>query len=248
MTMLLVDAGNTRIKWALAQDGAAPGDWLAHGAVLHEKVDSLRSAWTGQGVTRAIVSNVAGAATHERLARLLLRLRIAKLEWFRAQAELAGLRNRYRNPTQLGADRFAAALGARALAPGKALVVATCGTATTVDAVSSGGEFLGGMILPGLGLMLESLARGTAQLPAASAEAVLPPAFADNTLDAIRSGCISAQAGAIARACAALPAELCIVSGGAAGHVAPALAVPCRVLDNIVLVGLHAAAIASPSS
>jgi type III pantothenate kinase len=248
MTMLLVDAGNTRVKWALAQDGAAPGDWLAHGAVVHADLDGLRGAWAGRSVTRAIVSNVAGAALRERLAALLARLWPAlQTEWFSAQAELAGLRNRYRNPTQLGADRFAAALGARTLAPGKALVVATCGTATTVDAVSAEGEFLGGMILPGLGLMLGSLARGTAQLPDTSAQAQLPPVFADNTEDAIRSGCISAQAGAIGRAVASLPAELCIVSGGAAGHVAPALSVPYRILDNIVLVGLHAAAIASPS-
>ena len=245
MTMLLVDAGNTRVKWAVAREGAAPGEWLAHGAVLHAELDGLRAAWAGHAVERALVSNVAGAAMRERLAALLP---LAQPEWFSARAELAGLRNRYRNPTQLGADRFAAALGARTLVPGKALVVATCGTATTVDAVSSDGEFLGGMILPGLGLMLDSLARGTAQLPATSADAVLPPVFADNTLDAIRSGCISAQAGAIARAYAALPAELCIVSGGAAGHVAPALALPYRMLDNIVLVGLHAAAIAPPSS
>jgi type III pantothenate kinase len=101
------------------------------------------------------------------------------------------------------------------------------------------------MILPGLGLMLGSLARGTAQLPEASAGAALPPAFADNTLDAIRAGCVSAQAGAIERACAALPAELCIVSGGAARHVAPALSVAVEMFDNIVLVGLHVAAIAS---
>jgi type III pantothenate kinase len=243
MTILLVDAGNTRVKWALAHEGAAPGDWIAHGAVVHAALNSLQAAWSGHAVTRALVSNVAGAGMRERLTPLLP----LPPEWFSAQAELAGLRNRYRNPGQLGADRFAAALGARTLVPGKALVVATCGTATTVDAVSSEGDFLGGMILPGLGLMLDSLARGTAQLPAASADAAPPPVFADNTLDAIRSGCVSAQAGAIARAVASLPAELCIVSGGAAGHIAPALSVPYRMLDNIVLAGLHAAAIASPS-
>jgi type III pantothenate kinase len=243
MTMLLVDAGNTRVKWALAREGAAPGEWLADGAVTHAELETLQAAWAGHGVQRAVVSNVAGAAMRERLAQLLP---VAEPLWFAAQAELAGLRNRYRNPTQLGADRFAAALGARTLAPGKALVVATCGTATTVDAVSREGEFLGGMILPGLGLMLDSLARGTAQLPATSAETAPPPVFADNTLDAIRSGCVSAQAGAIARAFTALPAELCMLSGGAAAHVAPSLALPYRMLDNIVLVGLHAAALAHP--
>jgi type III pantothenate kinase len=245
MTMLLVDAGNTRVKWAIAQSGTAPGEWIAHGAVAHAALDSLRAAWESHGVKRAIVSNVAGAAMRERLAALLLPLLpAAQPEWFGARAELAGMRNRYRNPEQLGADRFAAALGARSLYPGKALVVATCGTATTVDAVSADGEFLGGMILPGLGLMLGSLARGTAQLPEASANATLPPVFADHTLDAIRSGCLSAQAGAIERACAALPAELCIVSGGAAHHVAPALLAAHRIVDNIVLMGLHVAAIA----
>ncbi len=245
MALLLVDAGNTRVKWAIAWRDAKPGDWLAHGAVTHAALDGLRAAWQGRGIVRALVSNVAGSALRERLAALLPDVQPGlQPEWFGARAELAGLRNLYRNPAQLGADRFAAALGARSLYPGRALVVATCGTATTVDAVSSDGAFLGGMILPGLGLMLGSLARGTAQLPEASAGAAPPPVFADHTLDAIRSGCLSAQAGAIERACAALPAELCIVSGGAARHVAPALAAPHRIVDNIVLTGLHVAAIA----
>jgi len=240
--LLLVDAGNTRIKWALAADGTAPGDWLTHGAVLHAELERLPAAWLGQGVTRAIVSNVAGPAMRAELEALLTAL-LPNLapEWFVSLPELAGLRNRYRNPGQLGSDRFAAALGARTLAPGQALVVATCGTATTIDAVSADGDFIGGMILPGVGLMLGALARGTAQLPQV-ATGDLPATFADNTQDAILSGCLSAQAGAIERACAAHRAGLCIVSGGAAGHVAPLLTVAHRLLDNIVLVGLHAAA------
>ena len=235
--LLLVDAGNTRIKWAIARHDAVPGDWVAHGAALHAELERLVPAWAGQGVTRAIVSNVAGAAMAAQLADVLP----VAPTWFAARAELAGLRNRYRHPEQLGSDRFAAALGARALAPGKALVVATCGTATTVDAVSAAGEFLGGMILPGLGLMLGALARGTAQLPQVAPGAT-PPVFADHTSAAILSGCLSAQAGAIERACAALPAALCIVSGGAAPGIAPLLAAPHRLVENIVLLGLHAAA------
>ncbi|TQK02877.1 type III pantothenate kinase [Herbaspirillum sp. SJZ107] len=244
--LLLVDAGNTRVKWALAADapgkGIDAGDWVTHGAVLHAELERLPAAWLGQGITRAIVSNVAGAAMRAELEALLVAL-LPDLapEWFVAVPELAGLRNGYRNPGQLGSDRFAAALGARTLAPGQALVVATCGTATTVDAVSADGVFIGGMILPGVGLMLGALARGTAQLPQV-ATGDLPAVFADNTQDAILSGCLSAQAGAIERACAAHGAALCIVSGGAAGHVAPLLSVPYRLLDNIVLVGLHAAA------
>jgi type III pantothenate kinase len=243
--LLLVDAGNTRIKWAIARADAAPGDWTAHGAVPHAELERLQAAWAGQGLTRAVISNVAGHAMQAQLTALLALLLPAPPHWFTSRAELSGLRNRYRNPAQLGSDRFAAALGARCLAPGKALVVATCGTATTVDAVTASGEFLGGMILPGLGLMLGALARGTAQLPQVAPGTnghATPPMFADHTSDAILSGCLAAQAGAIERACAALPADLCIVSGGAAASVAPLLSVPHWMLDNIVLVGLHAAA------
>src|SRR4051794_36361895 len=110
MTILLVDAGNTRVKWALARDGSAPGEWIADGAVVHAELDGLQDAWSGHAITRAVVANVAGALLRERLGALLP---VAQPEWFAAQAELAGLRNRYRSPTQLGADRFAAALGAR---------------------------------------------------------------------------------------------------------------------------------------
>jgi type III pantothenate kinase len=248
--LLLVDAGNTRVKWALAADapgkGIDAGDWVTHGAVPHAELERLRAAWLGHGITRAIIANVAGAAMRAELEALLAAL-LPDLapEWFVSVPELAGLRNGYRHPGQLGSDRFAAALGARTLAPGQALVVATCGTATTVDAVSADGVFVGGMILPGVGLMLGALARGTAQLPQVAtgqSAGKLPATFADNTQDAILSGCLSAQAGAIERACAAHGAALCIVSGGAAGHVAPLLSVPYRLLDNTVLVGLHAAA------
>ncbi len=236
--LLLIDAGNTRIKWALADDGAPLGAWSASGAVAHAEVNHLPASWQGQSITRALVANVAGNKLRDQLQ---LMIPTTAITWFAAQAQLNGMRNRYRNPAQLGCDRFAAALGARALAPGQALIVATCGTATTIDAVSASGEFLGGMILPGLGLMASALAHNTAQLPLIGAGAGLPAVFADNTDDAILSGCLSAQAGAIERACALHHAEQCIVSGGAGRTVGAALTLPMphRIVDNIVLIGLH---------
>lgn len=243
--LLLIDAGNTRVKWALAAPGAPAGAWLAAGAALHADLDAAAAGWHGQGVKcvkSAIVSNVAGAAVRERLAALLHPI---ETEWFASSAARAGLVNGYREPERLGCDRFAAAIGARALAPGQALVVATCGTATTVDAVSGDGRFVGGMILPGLALMAGALARNTAQLPQAAPGATPPPLFADNTNDAIVSGCLSAQAGAIERAVDAHAGALCILSGGAAPYIAPALKCGHRLVDNIVLVGLHAVALAA---
>ena len=73
--LLLVDAGNTRIKWAIADAGAAPGDWTAHGAVPHAELERLQPAWAGQGLTRAIISNVADHAMQAQLTALLAPLR-----------------------------------------------------------------------------------------------------------------------------------------------------------------------------
>ncbi|RJG15437.1 type III pantothenate kinase [Massilia cavernae] len=241
--LLLIDAGNTRIKWAVAEDSAPVGQWIASGAVTHAEMNHLPASWQGFPVTRALVSNVAGQRLRDQL-QLMLPAPV-DLRWFASLPQLDGLRNAYRNPSQLGCDRFAAALGARALAPGQPLVVATCGTATTIDAVSADGVFIGGMILPGLGLMAAALARNTAQLPQVDAGGRLPPVFADNTDDAILSGCLSAQAGAIERAVRLHDGALCLLSGGAAPHIAPALSVPHRLVDNIVLAGLHAAATTS---
>ena len=197
--LLLVDAGNTRIKWAVAHDGAAPGDWIASGAVLHAELNHLPASWQAFRITRAIVANVAGAKLRDQLQ---LMIPASDVTWFASVPELAGLHNGYRNPAQLGADRFAAAIGARSLRPAQALVVATCGTATTIDAVSADGRFIGGMIAPGLGLMASSLARNTAQLPQVAPGETLSAGFADNTDDAIVAGCLDAQVGAIERACA----------------------------------------------
>jgi type III pantothenate kinase len=240
--LLLIDAGNTRVKWALAAADAPPGHWLETGAVVHADLGQLAASWQHRAITRAIVSNVAGAAVRAQLQQMLP---ATPIEWFASVDQLAGVRNGYRNRSQLGCDRFAAAIGARALEPGKALVVATCGTATTIDALTADGVFLGGMILPGLGLMAASLARNTAQLPHIAPGASAAAGFADNTDDAILSGCLSAQAGAIERAIGLLGAGLCMLSGGAAPYIAPLLSArsyTARMVDNIVLVGLHAAA------
>ena len=235
--MLLIDAGNTRVKWALVADGAALGGWSREGTALHADLDGVRAHWAAG--TRVLVSNVAGPLLAERIAALLPAS--AQVEWFASTPQRAGVTNGYREPARLGCDRFAAAIGAHALAPGQDLIVATCGTATTVDAVRADGHVIGGMILPGLALMASSLARNTAQLPQVDAGA-LPPLFGDTTNDAILSGILSAQAGAIERAVAGLGATICIVSGGAAPAISAALKVAHRMVDNIVLVGLHAAA------
>ena len=173
------------------------------------------------------------------------------MTWFASVARLDGVRNGYHDPASLGCDRFAALIGARRLRPDQRAIVATCGTATTVDALDAQGNFIGGMILPGLGLMAASLAQRTAQLPQIAAATIGPAGatrlFADNTQDAIYSGCLAAQAGAIERAVIAHGDAHCLLSGGAAAWIAPYLSIPFTLVDNLVLIGLHAAAQARAS-
>lgn len=252
--LLLVDAGNTRVKWALINRAVNPpelGKWHASGSVARTDAAELVDVWRGFSIGRVLLSNVAGHDMRDELERAVLRAlgtRPVALEWFASCAERGGVRSSYRNPTQLGCDRFAAVIGAHALFPDRPLVVATCGTATTIDAVNADGLFVGGMILPGLGLMAASLAKNTAQLPQVALQADLTTPFADHTDAAIVSGCLAAQAGAIERAVAAHAKShpdgeiSCILAGGAADFIAPQLTIAHRRVDNLVLIGLQTVA------
>lgn len=253
--LLLIDAGNTLLKWALApaRPSATPGpaSWLHTGSVPQQETATLYQHWQEklacQTIRRILVSNVAGPASAARIAQLIEKLarKPVPVSWFTSQASLAGVTNTYANPAQLGSDRFAALIGARFLFPHENLVVATCGTATTIDTLRSDGVFLGGMILPGLRLMANSLAVNTAQLPEIDSLAQSPSPFATDTAAAILNGCRTAQAGAIEHAVSVHAAGLgpvrCILSGGVAGQIRPCLSIPAQIVDNLVLVGLHAA-------
>ncbi len=246
---LLIDSGNTRVKWTFVTANPSSKTWLAEGAVMHADSAHLPAQWQQmkQACLGVLIANVAGSAVRSAILQqlaLFAGTRHSAVQWFASSAAVAGIQNGYRTPTQLGCDRLCAVIGAHALLPNKNLLIANCGTATTIDAVSSAGHFLGGMILPGLGLMAQALAKNTAQLPQVAANLQLPHSFADNTDDAIISGCITAQSGAIEKALRdiehrwAQPVH-CILSGGAALAIAPALTIAHQVLDNLVLHGLH---------
>ena len=258
--LLLIDAGNTRVKWGVPDNTRGVSvplsalQWQHSGAVDHDQLAQLAEAWRGLKINRVLLANVAGAAMQERLQALLRSVfgSSLRIEWFVSVPQIAGVTNGYRQPAQLGCDRLAAAIAAHALFPGQALIVASCGTATTIDAVSGAGHFIGGMILPGIALMASALARNTAQLPQVDPVADLSSPFADNTIDAIASGCMAAQVGAIERACRALQATqgevLCVLAGGAAGQLIGQLAVACEKVDNLVLLGLYVVATQSDST
>lgn len=250
--LLLIDAGNTRIKWGIPKNIASfknTINWQYIGCVARINISDLASAWYLLPVTRVIIANVAGSILKKTLQKLLRSTFGTKIviTWFVSQSKLAGLCNKYKNPAQLGCDRFASAIGAHALFPKQALIVATCGTVTTVDDITADGHFMGGIILPGLKIMTTSLASNTAQLPKIQTINTIVASFPNNnTTDAIISGCIAAQIGAIEHAIAIHRKKynnnvLCILTGGAAEMLSTYLMIPNKKVDNLVLIGLQVA-------
>lgn len=231
--ILCLDSGNTRIKWGV-HDGHG---WLAQGALLHAetaKLTRLLQQWPD--CQQAWLANVAGEAAAQAIRQALGPL-AAKLHLLAAGPAAGGVINRYAQPEKLGVDRWCALIGARSLFANRPLLVVMAGTATTIDSLNAEGEFLGGLILPGISLMQDSLGRGTAGLSIQSGE---HQAFPRCTADAIHTGVLEAQAGAIERAFARLPgdAPLCLLAGGNAALLAGLLNLPNQLVDNLPLTGM----------
>lgn len=231
--ILCVDGGNTRLKWGI-HDGAC---WQAAGALPLAEAGQLGKVLPPLALTQALGCNVAGAALAATVEAALTPLAVT---WNGARAEQCGVINHYDYPEQLGADRWAALIGARSLTQhdGGPCLVVMAGTATTIDLLDGQGDFLGGLILPGLDLMRSALARNTAQLPPEPGQF---QAFPRNTRDAISSGALQATLGAIERMYGQLgdgPRARCLLSGGAAGALLPYLTLPVLPVDNLVLEGL----------
>jgi type III pantothenate kinase len=257
---LLIDIGNTRIKLACldgesvrfmaalpTQDEQALAHGLAEQITRAGPFQSAMGVCVGQPATQQLVQTVVG--------------RPMAIQWVESTAHAAGVTNGYPDPTQLGADRWVAIIGltryfsalGKADKPGKngknnkqpSKILATFGTATTIDTLSGEQVFRGGLILPGMALMRSSLAAATARLPAADGLVADNPT---STTSAIASGIEAAQIGALKQQIAIaeredgrLP-EIC-VSGGAFGAIEHELArhfpgVSLHHLPHTVLDGL----------
>ncbi len=228
--ILLIDAGNSRIKWTLQGE--------KHMGVLpvEEAGNLLGQLGDVQGIREIWASNVAGELIAQTIRDAAAQLAV-EVHFIVAQKSQCGVHNGYANPAQLGCDRWAAMIAAWQLVKGTCLVVSS-GTATTIDALSASGEFQGGLILPGVTLMRHSLYGATAQLHAAPGEYAV---FPKNTADALYSGALQASCGAIDRQYAQLEDDSApiVLSGGAAAVLRDRLKQPLLVVDNLVLQGLY---------
>ena len=248
MPFLAIDIGNTRLKWALF-DAAHPGAaLLQQGAVFLETIDDLAEKhWKTLPVPTAMLGcAVAGDAIRVRVEEQLELWDITP-HWVVPSAAAAGLVNGYDHPGRLGADRWVALAGARSrvlaqAAGGQArpALVVMVGTAVTVDALDAAGHFLGGLILPGFGLMQRALELGTSSLKVPTGEFV---DFPTNTSDALMSGGVNAMAGAIERQHRRLQQRtgatpLLLMTGGAAAKLASLTDLAFDTVDSLIFEGL----------
>jgi type III pantothenate kinase len=252
MTFLALDIGNTRLKWATYASAQPGATLLAQGAEFLENIDKLADGpWSDLAApSRMLGCVVAGDGIRLRVQEQIDQVphwNIAA-NWVISSESEAGLTNGYDFPSRLGADRWVAMIGAwhRMVSQtpqngGKRpLVVVMVGTAVTVEAIDESGKFLGGLILPGHGIMLKALESGTAGLHVPTGEV---REFPTNTSDALTSGGTYAIAGAIERMvqhvrshCQAEPQ--CFMTGGAGWKMAPSMNVPFELVDNLIFDGL----------
>lgn len=241
--MLLIDAGNSTLKWAVVD----AGQWRAQGRSDYADWTDLKAALTA-GAT-CFIASVADTAREVALAALLNEAGLAAV-WLKAEAVFGDLKNSYRDPQQLGVDRWMGLIGARQRTRDPVLVV-SAGTALTVDALTADGVFLGGVIVPGFALMRQALQQGTAQVVDVAGEM---QAFPRTTADAVHSGILAALCGAIRQQYAQL-AEVagklprCLLTGGDAAMLLPHLnlTLPVESIPALILEGIHCVAVEKTS-
>ncbi len=243
---LAIDIGNTRLKWALYDEARPGAALLAHGAEFLDHIERLgEGPWAELPAPASMLGCVvAGDAVRRRAEEQVTERFDCVPRWVVASAAEAGIVNGYDHPTRLGADRWVAMIGARhrmlATGPARPMVVVLIGTAVTVEAVDAGGRFLGGLILPGHGIMLRALESGTAGLHVPTGEV---REFPTNTSDALTSGGTYAIAGAVERMvqhvrshCGAEPA--CYMTGGAGWKMAPVMNGHFELVESLIMDGL----------
>lgn len=231
---MLIDAGNTRIKWRVLSAGRVTGE----GVVPLADVAALADAWRDRRPCDAFISCVAAPALCTRLSDICKRLG-AQVRQVTAVQHAHGVTNRYHAAESLGPDRYAALVAVTRAGWGDCIVVCA-GTAMTVDALTRDGEFLGGCIVPGRDLMRTALAGGTARVAVAEAQ---PTAWPRDTASAVATGIHLAQLGVVLALRRQLRAHVgravrIVLAGGAAAEMAPGLPKPLRHCEHLVLEGL----------
>jgi type III pantothenate kinase len=247
MSLLLIDIGNTRVKWAILRDAKMSRmRALPHAGKWDILPRVVRGA--GRKVDGVLAVCVAGKRFERALAAAVRRQFGLPVDFVRSTRQAGGVRNGYRDPWRLGADRWVGVIAARALAGARGALVVNAGTALTLDVVDAHGRHRGGAIAPGPTTMIASLMRGTSGIRrraqgAAANGASLRGLFAADTARALRAGASYASAALVDRAVREARASLggaprVLLTGGAVRLLRPYIKSPVRLVPDLVLRGL----------
>lgn len=236
--MLLLDVGHTRIKWAACKNGV-----ISHRHAHHYKIEQLdeQLAEWFSGFSPAMsvyIACVADAGVKARIQNWFERDWQGSVVFVQAQAAQAGVKNGYVNPQQLGVDRWLAMLAAYEKHH-RAVCVIDCGTAVTLDIINDEGLHLGGLIIPGLSMMLDATSSNLNFKVNSGKRQML----ASDTSGAVYNGCLNilllGLRGLYQAYVEQLPGMLCVLTGGDANLLAEHLACDCEVELDLVLSGLE---------
>jgi type III pantothenate kinase len=237
---LLLDLGNTRLKWAMA----SANGWSARGAVAWDEdvANVLAKSWGALAQPdRVLGSSVVDEARDAQIQTVIATIFARDVTWVRTPAQACGVRNAYPEPHRLGVDRFLAMVAAHAEGH-TPCVLAGIGTALTLDALAADGQHLGGLIAPGPLLMQQSLLGATVRVQTDYRAAIRD--IADNTADAVASGCWQAVAALIERFARHIAnqhpgkAPRLLLDGGDAATLLPLLGLSAELAPDSVLRGL----------
>jgi len=247
VNLLLVDIGNTRVKWARLADGQMGKLHAAANAGWGTPEYTRRVVGRGwkQGEGRIVVSSVAGDSINRLLISAARAGGAPTPEFVTSERSAAGVTTEYLDPWRLGVDRFVGAIGAHHLASGQPVCVVNVGTAITIDLVDGSGRHRGGAIVPGPDLMVSSLLTHTNGIRrrAAGGPDGIPSLFARTTRTAIVQGARYAAAAVIDRAIEEARMQLgtrplVILTGGGSVAIRSLIRNPSVSLPDLVLHGL----------
>lgn len=234
--MLLLDVGNTRIKWAEVTQGVI----FNTGAVAHagKPADALSILGVDEP-EQVWISSVAGPAHDLALTKICVARWQRAPQYARTKAEQLGLHNGYADPQRLGTDRWLAMIAAWAETPSDCIVV-DAGTALTVDVIGADGRHRGGIIAAGLQTS-EKAVLGATRFPTRETPLTVHAGLGLDTEACVRQGAMLSVLGAIDRAAAQLPGARRVITGGDAQTLKPHLGEdwllrPCLVLEGLLLV------------
>ena len=220
---LLLDIGNTRLKWGVLSDGRIGRTGSIRHEVLAKSGMTALNRRLPRNVDAVLASNVAGPAFGARLASFIGIHCGVDMRFARPNREGFGIRNAYEQPRRLGIDRWAAMIGAHSQSK-SAICLVDAGSAITIDALDRTGRHLGGQIVPGLELMHQSLLDHTNGSKGRRVRTFSPESdmdiFANRTERAIQAGALNSICGAIERSVAilrkgGLRPKLLVTGGGA---------------------------------